>query len=159
MKRKMFLAVALFAALISIASAQTPLMGGDPSLNSKSYSFINRSSDVHGIVLFTAPATPAYSDYLVTVYIDAGPSTAAGGTICPQLNWNDSFSFQTFVPAAASGSSACTVTGGTDVQSIPAYGTTTLHVQANTGVQVRTTSSYGVGADFDLIVTATQLNP
>jgi hypothetical protein len=156
MKRKMFLAAALFAALVSAASAQGPTLtvGGDPLLNSKSKSWIGQSGYVFSR-LFTAPVT---ADYLITLYVNMSNDTSGGSDTdetCPILGWADEFGGNQVTDV-------CAAEVGALLPANYGAGTKTIHVFAGSEVQLDNPSVLGWVAGphtYDMIVTWTKLNP
>jgi hypothetical protein len=163
MPNKMFFVAALFAALLSTASAQTlPVIKADSSISA---SWLGASTDVSGEQLLP-PAWEA-SDYLVTAYLRmSGDTTGLANTdeTCASLTWSDEFNLVNplvikvcsqetgFYAPASLGAGSATIhiaTGG--------FGSLTASLgYVSTGATV---AGWTVPHTYNLIVTATKLNP
>jgi hypothetical protein len=166
MSRKLLFVAALFAALLSTANAQT--RGGQSPLTFGGQSWLGSSTDL-STALFETPSSVA-ADYLVTIYIDMSTDTTGGvdtDQTCVQLLWNDGYGNQ---PAVASNNAGCAVEMGYGARATPSIVNIPIHAAAGTLVGINTDGSVAgwVAAPlipgtpphtYNLIITATQLNP
>lgn len=155
MKKLTLLLCGLFL-MVTACTAQT--IGGDTSLNSKTWFWSGLSGPFPSTALLTPTVT---SDYLISLYVNS-PNIVDGSEICAQIAWTDELSSTNIFPDQNSGSPQVNIACTTD-NSVRAYqGSVTfpIHVLANTTVSL-STSEYDGGSHptYNMVVTKIKVNP